>query len=301
MLFPPHSFWKKFLLKWYKLHLLTIGRIEKVWTFRPTATYLGRTRTFVTSRCGSDFVVLDGRSMSLPKDEYFHVVIMEHEGYETKFVKNIVKKGDNILVLGANIGYWTCLLAELVGNTGRVFAFEPSPYNFEFLKKNVDVNGYRNVTLEQKAVADKNYKTLLYLSDTTMDNRIYDTHKNRKSVEVEVIRLDDYFKNLDVSIDFVKSNIQGADFAAIQGMSELLKKSRNVKLIVEFQPITDEEFGYDTKEFIEFLENEGFKFYDIKWFYKKLKPLQASMLKNCAKKDVGLNLFCTRTINGSVN
>jgi len=292
---------KKFLLKWYKLNLLTIGRINKAWTFRPTASYLGRTKTFVLSRCASDFVVLDGRSMSIPANEYLHVVIMEHEGYETKLVKNIVKKGDNILVLGANIGYWTCLFAELVGDTGRVFAFEPSPYNFQLLKKNVEMNYYRNVTLEQKAVADNNYKTLLYLSDSTMDNRIYDPHLNRKSIEVEVVKLDDYFENLDVSIDFVKSNIQGADLAAIQGMSELLKKSKNVKLIVEFTPSMSEEFGSDSKEFIEFLANEGFKFYGIKWYVKKLKPLQASMLKNCAKTDAEINLFCTRTINGSVN
>src|SRR2546427_3878451 len=141
---------KKLLLYWYKKHESFAAQHDWAWRFKPSASYLGRTKTLVLSYCKSDLIKLDGRSMHIPENEYLHVVVLEDGGLDNKVVKKIVKKGDTVLDLGANIGYWTCLLADLVGVTGRVFAFEPSPYNFQLLKKNVEMNGYKNVTLEQK-------------------------------------------------------------------------------------------------------------------------------------------------------
>lgn len=286
---------KRLLLFWYKKNMEILGRHEKAWKFRPTASYLGRTKTFVLSRCKSSFVVFDGRSMTVPENEYLQNVVLTHDRLQEKLVKDVIKKGDIVLDLGANIGYWTCLFAELVGNSGKVFSFEPEPNNFKLLKKNVEMNGYKNVTLEQKAVANKTDKTLLYLTDNgTMDHRIYQPNQERESIEVEVVKLDDYFKNLDVSIDFIKSNIQGADFAAIEGMPQLFKKSKNLKMIVEFAPHMAKGFGSDPEEFIEYLSNMGFKFYEVWWYDKKLKPIPPSLLKEYSRKSINTNLLCTK-------
>ena len=126
---------KRLLLYLFKINYALAAKYPKLRKFRPTASYLGRLKTLVLSQCKSDFVKLDGRSMVLPAKEFLHLVVFEHEGLDTKIVKKLVKRGDNALVLGANIGYWTYLLAELVGESGRVSTFEPSPNNFEFLKK----------------------------------------------------------------------------------------------------------------------------------------------------------------------
>ena len=73
---------------------------------------------------------------------------------QTDFFKKNIKEGDIVLDLGAHIWYFTCLFAQLVGKSGKVFSFEPEPNNFKLLKKNVEVNGYNQVTIEQKAVSD---------------------------------------------------------------------------------------------------------------------------------------------------
>lgn len=286
---------KRLLLNWYKINMRLLGRYEKAWKFRPTASYLGRTKTFVLSRCKSNSVVFDGRSMTIPENEYLQYVLYQHNNLEEKLVRNIIKKGDIVLDVGANAGYWTCLFAELVGDTGKVFAFEPVPYNFQLLKKNVEMNGYKNVTLEQKAVSNKTHTTQMYLTDHgSMDHRLNQPNQNRKSIEVEAVKLDDYFKNLDISVDLIKSDIQGADFAGIEGMQQLIEKSKNVKIIIEFAPHMAKGFGPTPEEFIEFLKNSGFQFYQVTTYDKKPKLLTPSQLREYSQKNVHTNLLLLR-------
>ena len=151
----------------------------------------------------------------------------------------------------------------MVGEDGRVYAFEPETHNFELLKKNIEINNYTNVTLEQKAISNKTGKTKLFISDVKTDHRIYDWSGNQKSMEVDVVSLDDYFKDKETGVDYIKSNLQGADFAAVQGMSNLLKDSKNLKMIVEYHPDTLKEFGFDHKEFVNYIVGEGFTLYDV--------------------------------------
>jgi len=254
---------KKFLIFWYKqIQEFTIRHQKFTNRSRLFRSFRRRSIIYIQSKCSSNFLVLDGRQMHVDHDEYLKI-LFEDSSIMAKFVKNNIKKGDIVLDLGANIGYWTCLLAELVGKNGHVYAFEPEPHNFQLLKKNVEINKYQNVTLEQKAISNKNGKTNLFISDVKTDHRIYDWSGNQESIEVDMIQLDDYFVNNKINIDYIKSNLQGADFAAVQGMRHLIKNSKNIKMIVEYHPDTLIEFGFDPNEFINFLINENFILYDV--------------------------------------
>jgi len=88
----------KFLISWYEANLRFIGRYgdreKKLWMFRPIATYFGRTKSFVLSKCKCDLLSLDRRIMHIPANEFLHVEIIEHRGLETKLMKRFTKKGD---------------------------------------------------------------------------------------------------------------------------------------------------------------------------------------------------------------
>src|SRR4030042_7144688 len=65
-----------------------------------------------------------------------------HEKATTELFKTMVKEGDVVLDMGANIGYFTILAARLVGKKGKVYSFEPEPRNYSYLKKNIELNKY---------------------------------------------------------------------------------------------------------------------------------------------------------------
>ena len=181
------------------------------------------------------------------------------EKSETEIIKKIIKEGDYVLDLGANIGYYTLLFSRLVGDKGKVFAFEPDPKNFSVLKRNIELNNYKNVILVQKAVSNKNGNTNLFLSDVnTGDHRLFADIKNKKSIVIQTVKLDDYFKDLHKPISFIKMDIQGSEGLAIDGMKKLLSKNHKPTLLTEFWKYGLINSGIEPNSFLQNMSNLGF-------------------------------------------
>ena len=79
---------------------------------------------------------------------------------DTLAVERLIKLGDNVVDVGAAIGYFTLIFARLVGINGMVFSFEPKTDRYEVLLKNIKVNNYSNIKTEKKAIMEnkKGYK-----------------------------------------------------------------------------------------------------------------------------------------------
>lgn len=255
------------------------------------------TNNFIIRYLKPTFVKVDGHKMFLDlNDSLFLSVKGIHEPFETEVVKKEVKEGDVVLDIGAHIGYYTLIFARLVGEKGKVFAFEPAPDNFALLKKNVGINGYQNVILEQKAVSNKTAKIKLYFEEENVtDHKIYNSPDGHESIEIEAIRLDDYFENYNGKIDFIKMDIEGAEWMALQGMSNLLKGNKTVKIVIEFVPSL-RKFGIEPVESLKLLLGHGFKLYDVNEWEKRIEPVNIPKLLGTytAEKGNHTNLLCKR-------
>jgi len=243
-------------------------------------------------------VEVQGHKMLLDSKDSLELSIRGvHEPLETKLVKKEIKEGNVVLNIGAHIGYYTLIFAKLVGEKGEVFAFEPEPTNFSLLQKNVEINGYKNVVLVQKVVSNKSGKAKLYLcKDHTGMHRIEYSNGDRKFIEIETIRLDDYFKDYNGKIDFIKMDIEGAEGGALEGMPLLLEKNKKMKIITEFFPSALKEFGVEPEEFLKLLTKYGFKFFAINEKEKKIKPINISELLKIYTPEKGnaTDLLCLR-------
>lgn len=238
-------------------------------------------------------VEVEGSKMLLDsKDSLGLSVWGVYEPFETELFKKEILKGEVVLDIGANIGYYTLIAAKLVGENGKVFAFEPDPSNFAILQKNVEMNGYKNVILVQKAVSNETGKLRLYLcEDNKADHRIYDSHDGRKFIEIEAVRLDDYFKNYNGKVDFIKMDIQGGEGGAIQGMLLLLQKNKNVKIVTEFWPIGLRRFGIEPEEYLKVLIKHGFRLYHINEQKRRLEPITINEVMQMCPDEKFTNLL----------
>jgi len=227
-----------------------------------------------------DFIEIDGHKIFLDKLDSLELFLHgSYEEFETETVKKIIKKNDIVLDVGANIGYLTLIFAKLVGENGKVYAFEPDPTNFDLLKKNVETNGYKNVILVRKALSDKTGKTKLFLSNKNSGNHMMvDTNENRHSVEIEMITGDDYFRDFSNQINFIKMDIEGAEIDALRGMSSLLQKMNDIKIMIEFAPYWLKNFGYDPLELLSLLNQYDFTLSEIDGSRKKIIPIDSHEL-----------------------
>ena len=245
----------------------------------------------------SDVVDVLGHRMYLDRGDSLHLSTEGvYEPLVTELVQKEVRPGDVVLDIGAHIGYYTLIFAGRVGPDGRVFAFEPEPGNCALLEKNVHANGYHNVAILRKAVAEKAGTVRLYpAEDNSGDNRIYDSHDGRRFLEVETMRLDDYFPGDRWKVDFIKMDIQGAEYAALCGMGALLNRNTGVKLVTEFWPFGLAMFGIDPKAYLQSLAGHGFRFSNIDERQGKVLPASIPELLAAytVEKQNQTNLFCT--------
>lgn len=203
-------------------------------------------------------VVTEGSKMYLDKHDTLLLSIYPNfEPYETRLVKKFVKKGMITVDAGANIGYYTLLMARLVGKKGMVHAFEPERENFDLLKRNVELNNYTNTRLNKVALSNKKGFIKLFLSPASpQDHRIFKTGDSKKFKKVKTITLDEYFKR-SRRVDFIKMDIQGAEFLALKGARKTLSSNKELKMVLEFWPDAIRQAGGSPEELLDILMKQG--------------------------------------------
>ena len=253
--------------------------------------------TVVVSRLGRGPIRVRGQWMLLDRGDVLELASHGvYEPAETRFIEGRLRPGSVVVDVGANIGYHTLVLARVVGPSGRVFAFEPDPENFELLRKNVEMNGYRNTYLFRAAVSDRGGSTALFLSSNTADHRTYQPpNQPRESVAVEACRLDDRLADL-AALDFVKLDIQGFEWRALEGMRSLLERSAGCCLMIEFWPRGLVDAGCEPSRFLDRLAELGFELNHVV-ATGQLRPVEASELlrRYTAENSRFVNLVCEKS------
>jgi len=222
------------------------------------------------------------------------LVIGAYERGVTSLFKELVNEGMVVLDIGAHIGYYTLIAAGIVGDRGKVYAFEAAPENFSLLLRNIEVNGYTNVIPIQKAVSNKIGVTTLFLGPLGYagTHSIYNVHNKSVMIKVEVTSLDEFFKDIQCKIDLIKMDIEGAEMSALEGMANLIKRNTSLKIITEFYPKLLQIAGFSPDGFLNKLTDFGFKLFIISNQKPYIKAAEiTNIMKSCK---IALNLLCVR-------
>ena len=196
---------------------------------------------------------------------------------DTELFKEQIRPGMVVVDVGANIGYYALIAAKLVGNEGKVYAFEPVSNNYDLLVANIKVNGYTNIIPIPKAVSNKCGKALLFINKVNLttpslsqDNvtghistDIMSAGLSTPSLsrdEVETITLDKFFEGAVgvEKVDFLKMDVEGYEGLVIEGAEKVLK-GNNLKIFMEFWPYGLKNAGTDSLKLLHRLQDYGFK------------------------------------------
>jgi len=182
----------------------------------------------------------------------------------TRIIKNELKDGMRVVEIGANIGYYALIEAQIVGDTGRIYAIEPSPSNFQLLERNIDLNLYRNrVKTYDIAISNKNGKGKLYTSDYHNCSSMFKRRGGNildgicECVDVKTSTLDNFIKDKK-PIDFIRMDIEGYEYFVIQGMKKTLHDNNPYKIFMEVHPPLIREMGYKTETMLQIFLDAGF-------------------------------------------
>ena len=198
------------------------------------------------------------------------------EEEEMQLLPVFVKPGDTVVDVGANYGYYTHRLSEIVGPSGRVIGFEPIPFTYEVNQRVLKHFGIENADVHQLGVGDENKKTkftvpvagfggisggLAHLSGRENDEdgkeKYYNFERNEE-VDAEIVRLDDFLDSKIDALSFVKIDVEGGEYFAIDGMKSTISKYRPV-MIVEIQPYFFQGYGISEPQLKELIQELGYK------------------------------------------
>jgi FkbM family methyltransferase len=150
---------------------------------------------------------------------------------------HLVKRGDTVIDIGANLGYYTRPIADIIGAEGRVYAVEPVPVIFDVLKRNTA--GRRNVTLLNYALGSEE-RTIEMANDSVAAAGYFGTGRNFVSdgelsgeairFTAQMVRGSRLFAEVG-KIDFIKCDIEGYERVVIPELKPLIERHHPTVLI----------------------------------------------------------------------
>jgi FkbM family methyltransferase len=202
---------------------------------------------------------IQGSRMVLDLDDYVQRKIWYgcFEPAQVRVAARRIRKGDTVMDVGANVGFYTLLFARLVGPTGTVHAFEP--VLGDVLEGNLELNDYRNVVVHRTAVGAEHARLMLTNPRAGDSTGNWQRSGGSEGREVPQVTLDEY---VEERVAFVKVDVEGMEADVLAGLSHSLAAGRVDALMVEMAgdlldepaPVTEPllEAGYEVRRIGEF-------------------------------------------------
>lgn len=184
-------------------------------------------------------------------------------------MQKFVNEGDTVFDIGAHFGLYTLLLSELVGEKGKVFAFEPNSELLPSLRKTLEP--LANVELREIALSDREGKVNLFVPEDASMASLSDwtggIAGNVHTVACEMRRLDDLVEARELPVpQFIKCDVEGAELSVFTGAIKTLNRTDAPVIMFEVNAKAAKSFGADVKDYfalLESLEKPKYKFFEV--------------------------------------
>jgi FkbM family methyltransferase len=251
------------------------------------ATYMGNNRVLVKAVVAGHniayYVEADDRLLSP-----WFIITGQYETELTNYLVRELKKDSHCIDVGANFGYFTCLMARFCPE-GKIISIEADEKIFDIVQDNVFINGFHGTTQVLHAAAGtSNDEMTLYRRLTRSGNtsiaKLGEAYTSalgeppEEAFVVKGVRVDDFMPRLDGRVDFIKIDVEGAEPLVFQGARRTIEANPKLKIVMEWSPGQINAAGFEISGFVDLMKDLKLKAFDI--HASKLVPLSFDELAN---------------------
>lgn len=189
-----------------------------------------------------------------------------HEPFSTKALRSELNEGMVCLDIGANLGYYATMESKAVGGSGHVIAIEPSPTNFSYLKRNMELQKTSNYELFNFAVGDKDGSVNFLISKKSNLSKVVSEEEKIPDgceiINIPLTTLDKFVYEKQLNrLDLIRMDVEGYELQILEGAKQIIKKFKPMMQIEIHTKILGKQnlkkvlldlknFGYEIKFFI---------------------------------------------------
>lgn len=249
-------------IKWPKIFILEKIKEKTRNTFL-RGLFFHKNPIIMTDKHGIRFVLYPWDKMSFEK-------LSSHRMFDADFsgFKKIVRDGNIVFDIGANIGLHSIILSKIIGKNGKLYSFEPVPNTFDLLNETLGLNRAYNTEAKNIAFLDKIGNLSMNVFDinnsslNSFGNPVFGKVKAIDKVKVEVDTIDNFCEKNKISkIDFMKVDVEGYEKSVFAGAKKMLGNGLVKSLSFEISKIPLEGSGTKPKEIFDILSSYGYKSY----------------------------------------
>jgi FkbM family methyltransferase len=207
-----------------------------------------------------------------------------------------IRLGDVVFDVGAHYGLMTIYASKLVGQTGKVIAFEPSPRNHQVLIRHCRLNECQNVTVEALGLLDKQgefdfYMTTAHSWNSTFDAAFADQQSHDKTT-VTADTLDAYIERTGLRPSLLKIDTEGTELECLIGGERTLRAVQPA-IIIEYNSLSQARPGHEEKRMLYHLRDLGYRMFlpKITFWRRKVRRFE-EMATDAGLENSLINLLC---------
>jgi FkbM family methyltransferase len=215
--------------------------------------------------------------------------------------RRLLREGMTVVDVGANVGFLARQFCRRVGPSGKVFAFEPDPFTFEFLKFNTC--SFSNIQVTQCAISDNHEPAVLHINSIAgTGNSLLNKTDSSASVSVPCISLDEFLDQASKpTVSVIKIDVEGAELNVLRGMKQTIARLPDLQLIIEYCPKNLRGSGVDPRSVYDEIKAGEFAIHFIREDGSTQNVDGFDSLEPRLNSSGYINLLCTKNTGRSTH
>ncbi len=184
----------------------------------------------------------------------------KYEKIDSEMILKLIEPNYHIFDIGANMGWYSLNIAKLYPNT-KISSFEPIPFTFRCLKRNVKINSVQNIEIYNFGFSDEEKDLTFYLQpESSVSASSANITESLNAIEVvcNVKKLDDFIYKNNSTVDFIKCDVEGAELFVYQGGFKSIQKNLPI-IFTEMLRKWSAKFNYHPNDIINLFKSIGYR------------------------------------------